>query len=78
MGGHKAVRLRDALAHQHRVALFHDGLGGLADVLGQREDHLALGQKFAQRRVPAQFLVALRVYAAAKGVLHHVRLSSSL
>ena len=74
MGGNKAVRLGDALAHQHGVALFHDGLGRLADVLGEREYHLARRQEFAQRDVPAQFLAPCRVNAAAKGVFHDARL----
>ena len=76
MGGYKAVRLGNALAHQHGVALFHDGLGRLADVLGEREYHLARRQEFAQRDVPAQFLAPCRVNAAAKGVFHDARLPS--
>ena len=74
VGGYEAVGLGDALAHQHVVALLHDGLGRLADVLGQREDHLALGQEIAQQRVPAQLLALRGMHAAAKGVFHNPQL----
>ena len=63
---HKAVGLADALPDQHRIVLFHDRLGGLADMLRHRKDHFALCVEYVQRLLPTQLLLLLRMNAAAK------------
>ena len=62
VGAHEAVGLGDELAHLHLVALFDDGFGGGAEVLGHI-DHGLVGQREGFHVGGVGELVGLRVDA---------------
>ena len=70
LGLPEAVRFRDALAHQHGIALLDDRLRRFPDVLCQRENHFSFCVKDAQRRFPTELFFVFRVHAAAERVFH--------
>ena len=70
--GDESVRLSDHLPCENLVILLYDRLCGLADMLADRKDQIALREIYLKSSVSGVFLLILRMHSAAKRQFTHI------